>query len=143
MLLINIATIYQGRIPTFRHTQLHAETLSRSHLKYVLTGELDTYVIRFIRELTNQARRIIRNPHTRKTTHTNPTATTHNNPTTAPPTSTFSSRKRTYTTTQTPTPNQPTPHSPTQNPPKNSPPTQCYHPTQRPPVYKPRILHPQ
>ena len=28
MILINLSTIYQGRIPTLRHTQLHAETLA-------------------------------------------------------------------------------------------------------------------
>ena len=37
MLLINLTTIYQGCIPALNHTQHHAETLARSHLKYVLT----------------------------------------------------------------------------------------------------------
>ena len=80
MLPINLATIYQGRIPTLRHTQLHAETLSRSYLKYVLTGELDAYDICLIRELTNQACRIVRNPRTRNTTQAQSTTTTQNIP---------------------------------------------------------------
>ena len=38
MLLINLATIYQGGPPTLRHTQRHAEQLSRIQLRYTLTG---------------------------------------------------------------------------------------------------------
>ena len=41
MLLINLATIYQGGPPTLRHTQRHAEHLSRIQLRYTLTGDLD------------------------------------------------------------------------------------------------------
>ena len=39
------------------HTQLHAETLARSHLKYVLTRELDTPVTYLIRDshMTNNS----------------------------------------------------------------------------------------
>ena len=66
MLLINLFTIYQGRIPTLRHTQLHVETLARSHPKYVFTGELDTPVTHLIRQLTNHAHRTTRNTLTRK-----------------------------------------------------------------------------
>ncbi len=53
MLLTNLTTIYQGRIPILTHTQQHAESLSRSHLKYVITGELDEYVTNLIHDLTN------------------------------------------------------------------------------------------
>ena len=77
MLLINLATIYQGRIPTLRHTQLDAETLARSHLKYVLIGELDTYETCLIRELTNQAHRTIRTSRTRKNAYAKSITTTH------------------------------------------------------------------
>jgi len=51
MLLINLATIYQGTLPTLRHTQIHAHHLSRIHLRYVLTGELDPSVPSIVREL--------------------------------------------------------------------------------------------
>ena len=48
MLLTNLATIYQERILTLTHTQHHADSLSRSHLKYVIAGELDAYVTNLI-----------------------------------------------------------------------------------------------
>jgi hypothetical protein len=113
MLLINLATIYQGRIPTLGHTQLHADTLSRSHLKYVIIGELDTHVTCLIRELTNQAYSTVRIPRTRNTNHVNTTTTTQNKPLMAPPTSPLPPRKRTHTPSRTSPPNQLTPHSPT------------------------------
>jgi hypothetical protein len=78
MLLINLTTTYQGRIPTLIHTQHHAESLSRSHLKYVLTGELDTYVSSLIHYLTNLSQQMPRTYHTRKKMHTQPITTTHN-----------------------------------------------------------------
>jgi hypothetical protein len=53
MLLINLATIYQGAIPTLRHTQAHAYQLSKIHLRYTLTGELDSTVPQIIQELSN------------------------------------------------------------------------------------------
>jgi hypothetical protein len=100
MLLINLTTIYQGRIPALNHTQLYAEILSRSHLKYVLTGELDTHVIRLVRDLTNQVHRSARNSHPRKKAHTKhtDTKTIHNTPT---PALTHLPRKRTQTPTYT------------------------------------------
>ena len=76
MLLINLTTIYQGRIPTLTNTQQHAESLSRSHLKYVITGELDTYVTNLVHNLTNPTQhthrtpRNIRNKHTQLTSNT-------------------------------------------------------------------------
>ena len=51
MLLIKLATIYQGTLPTHRNTQTHAHQLSRIHLRYTLTGELDPSVPRIVREL--------------------------------------------------------------------------------------------
>jgi len=38
MLLLYLATIYQGTLPTLRHTQTHAHNLSRIHLRYTLAG---------------------------------------------------------------------------------------------------------
>ena len=52
MLLINLATIYQGAIPTLRHTQAHAHQLSKIHLRYTLTGELDANIPQIIQELS-------------------------------------------------------------------------------------------
>ncbi len=69
MLLVNLTTIYQGRVPNLSHNQHHAETLSISHLKYVLTRELDTYVTRLVRELTNQSNRTVKTSHPQKNTH--------------------------------------------------------------------------
>ena len=66
MLFINLTTIYRGRIPTLNNTQHYAEILSRSHLKYVLTGEIDTYETCLVQELTNQAHRTVRTSHPRK-----------------------------------------------------------------------------
>ena len=73
MLLINLTTIYQGNIPILKHSQLHAEALSRSYLKYVLAREIDTKVIRLVRDLTNQNCTIVRNPRTRHITCKRPT----------------------------------------------------------------------
>ena len=101
MLLLNLTTIYQGRIPTLNHTQHHAETLSRSHLKYVLTEELDTCIACLVRELTNQAHRKVRSSHSRKKAHTKPTDTSRTNHITSPPTLTLLPCKRTHTHTQT------------------------------------------
>jgi len=129
ILLINLTTIFQGRIPTLIYTQHHAESLSRSHLNYVLTGELDTYVTSLIRDITNPTHRTPITYHTRRKTHIQPITSTHNEHTSPLPTST-SSRKRTHTLTQTQTLYQPTPLASTQNPQK-SPSTQRHHPTHR------------
>jgi hypothetical protein len=51
MLLVNLATIYQGNIPNLLHTQTHVEILYRMHLKYTLTRELDPQLAHFTREL--------------------------------------------------------------------------------------------
>ena len=51
MLLINLATIYQGTLLTLRHTQVHAHHLYRIHLRYVLTRELDPSVPSIVQEL--------------------------------------------------------------------------------------------
>jgi hypothetical protein len=51
MLLINLATIYQETLPTLRHTQTHAHHLFRIHLRYTLTGELDSSVPHVVQEL--------------------------------------------------------------------------------------------
>ena len=75
MLLINLATIYQGTIPILRHTQAHAHQLSQIYLQYTLTGELDRNIKRIIKELRNT-----------DTTHPWPTPTLHSSHTSpAPP----------------------------------------------------------
>ena len=51
MLLINLAAIYQGKIPILRHTQAHAHQLSQIHLRYTLTGELDHSIAQIIQEI--------------------------------------------------------------------------------------------
>jgi hypothetical protein len=53
MLLINLATIYQGAITVLRHAQAHAHHLSQIHLRYNLTGELDPSVPKKIQELNS------------------------------------------------------------------------------------------
>ena len=116
MVLINLTSIYQGRIPTLNHTQHHAEILARSHLKSILTGELDTHVARLVRELTNQAQRTATNSYPRNkahTKHTNTTKTSHSTPT---PTLALLPRKKMQKPIHTPTPNKPTPNSQTPNP---------------------------
>ena len=114
MLLINLTTLYQGRIPTLTHTQQHAESLSRSHLKYVITGELDTYVTNLIHNLTIPAQHVPRIHHTRRKKYTQPT---HNIPTPhAPPSTTPTTRKGTHTPTHNQTHYQPLPLTPTNNP---------------------------
>ena len=115
MLLINLTTIYQGRIPTLIHTQHHAESLSRSHLRYVITGELDAYVTSLIHDLTPT----LRSPktyHTRRE-RTRQTPNTNNDNASPLPTPT-SSHKRPHTTTETQTPHQLTPPTASQKPPK-------------------------
>jgi len=119
MLLINLTTIYQGRIPTLIHTQHHAESLSRSHLKYVLTGELDTYVTSRIHDLTNLTHRMPRTYHTRRKTYMQPITTTQNKYT-SPPTTSTPYRKIARALTQTPTLPQPNSLTSTQNPPKKA-----------------------
>jgi hypothetical protein len=78
MLLINLPTIHQGRIPTLTHTQHHAESLSRSHLRYILAGELDIYVTKLIHDLTNPIQRAPRTYHTRRHKRARPTPNTNN-----------------------------------------------------------------
>ena len=51
MLLINLATIYQGEPPTLRHTQRQAEQLSHIQLRYPYTGELDPVITQMVTEL--------------------------------------------------------------------------------------------
>jgi hypothetical protein len=51
MLLINLATIYQGTLSTLRHTRTRAQHLFRIHLRYTLTGELDPSVPSIVQEL--------------------------------------------------------------------------------------------
>ena len=53
MLLIILATIYQGSIPNLLHTQTYAKTLSRMHIRYVLAGELGPKLAHFTHELSN------------------------------------------------------------------------------------------
>jgi hypothetical protein len=53
MLLINLATIYQGSIPNVLHTQNHAEILSIIHLRYVLAEEPDPQHAHFTHELSD------------------------------------------------------------------------------------------
>ena len=57
MLLINLATIYQGGSSTLRHSQIQAEQLSRIQLRYTLTGEMDPLIAHMVNELrkTNTA----------------------------------------------------------------------------------------
>ena len=112
MLLISLTTIYQGCISILTHTQHHAESLSRSHLKYVLTGELDTYVTSLIHDLTNSIHCTPKTYHTRHK-HTQPTPNTNNEKTSRLPTPT-PSRKRTHATAEIPTLHQPTPPTETQ-----------------------------
>jgi hypothetical protein len=52
MILVNLATIYLGTIPTLQHTQHYAYILSRIHLRYVLTGELDWRLDHLIQDLS-------------------------------------------------------------------------------------------
>ena len=81
MLLITLATIYQGRIPTLTHTHHHVESLSLSHLKYVITGELDTYVTNLIHSLTNPTQRTPkRTIHPARSTRNQPPTSTQNMP---------------------------------------------------------------
>jgi len=119
MLLINFTTIYHGRIPTLIHTQHHTESLSRSHHKYVLIGELDTHVTSLIHDLTNPTQHPPRTYHTCRNKHTQTIPNTNNERAPSRPTPT-SSRKKTHTLTHTPTLHQPTPFTSTQNPPKNA-----------------------
>ena len=119
MLLINLTTIYQGRIPTLTHTQHHAGSLSRSHLRYIIPEELDAYVTGLIHDLANPSRRAPRTYHTLSNKHTKPIPKTNNENASPLPTPTFS-RKRTYTIADTPTLHQPTPLIATQNPPKKA-----------------------
>jgi len=51
ILPINLATSYQGTLPTIHHTRTHAHQLSRIHLRYTLTGELDPSVPHIVQEL--------------------------------------------------------------------------------------------
>jgi len=51
MLLMNLATIYQGGPPTLRHSQTQAEQLSRIQLRYTLTGDLDPLTTHIMNEL--------------------------------------------------------------------------------------------
>jgi hypothetical protein len=53
MLLVNLTTIYQGTIPTLRHTQQNAYTLAIIYLRYVLTGELDGRIAMLLTDLSN------------------------------------------------------------------------------------------
>ena len=53
MLLINLATIYQGGTPTLRHSQLHAEQLSHIQLRYALTWELNPLTTHMGNEFRN------------------------------------------------------------------------------------------
>ncbi len=53
MLLINLATNCQGNIPNLLHTQIHAETLSKMHLRFVLEGELDPQIAHLTHKLSN------------------------------------------------------------------------------------------
>jgi hypothetical protein len=117
MLLVNLATIYQGRIPTLTHTQQHAEALSRSHLNYLLTGELDTFVNNLIQNLTTPPQHVTRTL-SRRNKHTQPTSTDTPLPTQSPTIPT--TRKRTYTTTHNKTHYHPYPPIPTQTPKKKS-----------------------
>jgi hypothetical protein len=116
MLLINLTTIYQCRTPTLTHTQHHAEKLSRSHLKCVINGELDTYVTNLINNLIIPAQSVPRTHHTRRKKHTQPslnTKTSH-----GPPSPTTITRKRPHTLTHTQLHCQPPPLALIQNPPK-------------------------
>ena len=93
MLLVNLTTIYQGRIPTLTHTQYHAESLSRSHLKYILARELDTYVTKLIHDLTNPTQRSPNTYRTHRHKRAQPTPNTdHGN--TSPLSTTILSRKK-------------------------------------------------
>ena len=66
MLLVNLATIYQGTISTLRNTQQDAYALSRVHLRYVLTRDLDGHLAQLLLDLSNT------HPNsTRPITHTN------------------------------------------------------------------------
>jgi hypothetical protein len=67
MILINLTTIYQGNIPIPKHTQSYVKALSRSHLRHVLTGELDTYITLLVRGLSNKDNGIAGTPRTYKT----------------------------------------------------------------------------
>ena len=109
MLLINLTTNYLGRIPALTHAQHHAESLSRSHLKYILAGELDTYVTNLIHDLTSQPQLPPKTTRTRHTTRHRLITTTCNKHSATIPTP-ITSCKRPYALTQTPPPNQPTPH---------------------------------
>ncbi len=53
MLLINLTTIYQGTFPTLKHSQSPAHTISRYHLKYTLTGIMDSHIASIVTRLTN------------------------------------------------------------------------------------------
>ena len=118
MLLINLITIYQGRIPTLTHTQHHAESLSRVYLKYGITGELDTYVTNLIRNLTNHTHITHRTPRTRRNKHTQLTSNTK--PKQASPSPTTTTRKRPHTLTHIQLHYQLPPLAPTHNPPKKA-----------------------
>ncbi len=86
----NLTTIYQGRVPTLTHTQQHAEELSRSHLRYILTGELDTFVTNLIHNLTTTPHQAQRT-NSRHKNHTQ--LATNNTPPPAPPPITHKTRK--------------------------------------------------
>jgi hypothetical protein len=141
MLLTNLTTIYQERIPTLTHTQQHAESLSRSHLKYVITGELDEYVTNLIHVITNPTRsthRILRNrcnPHTQIAPNFNPTQD--------PPSQATNTRKRPLNTIHT----QHHPESPPQHPSNNPPKKTRIHPATdsrtHPPIPRPTTAHPK
>jgi hypothetical protein len=118
MLLDNLTTIYQGRIPTITHTQQNAESLSRSHLKYVITGELYVNVTNFVHNITNPIRSTRHNLRNRCNLHTQ--TAPNPNPKQNLPSQTTNTRKRPLNTTHTQHHLETPPQRPSNNPPKKT-----------------------
>ena len=65
MLLTSLYAVYQGRVPILQYSQRPVDQLSRAHLRYVLTGEIVSWVDKLITYISDPLNNEDPEPHSK------------------------------------------------------------------------------